>query len=162
MCVDGLVAHGDVVKASIGEENANQVQSLYGFEVSAMTGADKPRSIRVALNSARVLTLVVDEAVNGLARDFANWGNARLVKNDGEVVYLSDLPNKSSQGIPFDRTTILLDQSPKWMDHGVELKATYGEATVPLAFSYLDQLGFNLMTKRPVLRSYMRVVDSKP
>ncbi len=162
VCVDGLVAHGDVVKASIGEENASQVQSLYGFEVSAMTGADKPRSIRVALNSARVLTLVVDEAVNGLARDFANWGNARLVKNDGEVVYLSDLPNKSSQGIPFDRTTILLDQSPKWMDHGVELKATYGEATVPLAFSYLDQLGFNLMTKRPVLRSYMRVVDLKP
>ena len=162
VCVDGLVAHGDVVKASIGEENANQVQSLYGFEVSAMTGADKPRSIRVALNSARVLTLVVDEAVNGLARDFANWGNARLVKNDGEVVYLSDLPNKSSQGIPFDRTTILLDQSAKWMDHGVELKATYGEATVPLVFSYLDQLGFNLMTKRPVLRSYMRVVDSKP
>ena len=75
---------------------------------------------------------------------------------------MSDLPNKSSQGIPFDRTTILLDQSPKWMDHGVELKATYGEATVPLAFSYLDQLGFNLMTKRPVLRSYMRVVDLKP
>ena len=157
VCVDGMLAHGDVVKASIGEENAGQVQSLYGFEVSAISGAEPARSIRVDVAGARLLTLVVDEAVNGLAKDYANWGNARLTKPEGAVVYLSDLPDHSEAGLPIEHVELLTTDVVAQEQDRVLLKAVQGEAKVPVVFSFLDSLGSDLRKQRPVLRSYVNV-----
>lgn len=157
VCADGKVVHGDVVKSSIGENNAGQVQSLYGFEVTAMTGKDPARSIRVDISGARLLTLVVDEAVNGLSKDYANWADARLVKADGTVIYLSDLPNDSQKGIPFENAVIELTQVERIAKDKMVFAASFGGKQVSLVYSFLDTLGYDLMKNRPVLRSYSKI-----
>ena len=152
VCADGKVVHGDVVKASIGEKNEGQVQSLYGFEVTAMSGRDPAKSILVDVADAKLLTLVVDEAVNGLAKDYANWAEARLTKKDGTVVYLSDLPNDQDKGIPFDQLEIDKGNVHSVVSERVVFGVSVGGKDVPVVFSFLDSLGYDLMKNRPVLR----------
>jgi len=43
-----------------------------------MVGTDEARSLRVDVSGAQELRLVVDDAVNGQAKDYADWANARL------------------------------------------------------------------------------------
>ena len=160
VCADGKVVHGDVVKASIGEKNEGQVQSLYGFEVTAMSGRDPARSILVDVTDAKLLTLVVDEAVNGLAKDYANWAEARLIKKDGTVVYLSDLPNDRAKGIPFDQLEIDEENVHSVAKERVVFGVSIGGKDVPVVFSFLDSLGYDLMKNRPVLRSYVKTSDN--
>ncbi|MAX22746.1 MAG: hypothetical protein CMJ60_11360, partial [Planctomycetaceae bacterium] len=160
VCADGKVIHGDVVKASIGEKNEGQVQSLYGFEVTAMSGKDPAKSILVDVSDAKLLTLVVDEAVNGLAKDYANWAEARLTKKDGTVVYLSDLPNDQDKGIPFDQLEIDKGNVHSVASERVVFGVSVGGKDVPVVFSFLDSLGYDLMKNRPVLRSYVKTSDN--
>jgi hypothetical protein len=160
VCVNGLVAHGDVVKASIGEDNRGQVQSLYGFEVSAMTGRDPARSISVKVKDAQVLRLVVDEAVNGLAKDYANWAAARLIRSDGSVVYLSELPDDRKSRLPVDQLVITTKpDSPLRArpDGTVALPGRLQGSGIHVHFNYLADLGYSLMKYRPVLHSWLRV-----
>ena len=160
VCADGKVVHGDVVKASIGEKNEGQVQSLYGFEVTAMSGRDPAKSILVDVTDTKLLTLVVDEAVNGLAKDYANWAEARLIKKDGTVVYLSDLPNDRAKGIPFDQLEIDEENVHSVAKERVVFGVSIGGKDVPVVFSFLDSLGYDLMKNRPVLRSYVKTSDN--
>ena len=142
------------------ENNEGQVQSLYGFEVTAMSGRDPARSIQVNVADAKLLTLVVDEAVNGLAKDYANWAGARLIKEDGTVVYLSDLPNDRDKGIPFDQLEIDEENVQNIAKERVVFGVSIGGKDVPVVFSFLDSLGYDLMKNRPVLRSYVKTSDN--
>ena len=160
VCVDRLVAHGDVVKASIGKSDNGQVQSLYGFEVNAMTGRDPARSIRVKVKDALSMRLVVDEAVNGLAKDHAVWANARLIRADGSVVFLSDLPDDRKLGLPIDRVAIFTNSiRSRKTDYNVSLAAKLADVDLQCHFSYLADLGYSLIKRRPVLHSWMRVAQ---
>ena len=122
-----------------------------------MTGTEPAKSIRVDISKARLLTLVVDEAVNGLLDDYANWADARLITRDGTVVYLSDLPNDSEKSIPFDNASVDTSKVRSIENDRVVFDVTVGGKGVPLVFSFLDALGYDLVKERPVLRSYVKI-----
>ncbi len=173
VCVDGLVRHGDVVKASIGEESQGQVATLYGFNVMARTGKDPAQSLRIDVTKAQVLRLVVDDAVNGQDKDYADWGDARLISADGTVTYLSDLPDDRAEGLPWDWTAVRLTEWPHdaVADGGPEvgqsaadvvLTGMWDTRQVPVGFSFLSALGDELIRHRPVLRSWIKLDPEKP
>ena len=114
----------------------------------------------VNVADAKLLTLVVDEAVNGLAKDYANWAGARLIKEDGTVVYLSDLPNDRDKGIPFEQLEIDEENVQNIAKERVVFGVSIGGKDVPVVFSFLDSLGYDLMKNRPVLRSYVNTSDN--
>ena len=124
-----------------------------------MSGRDPARTILVDVADAKLLTLVVDEAVNGLAKDYANWAEARLIKEDGTVVYLSDLPNDQAKGIPFDQLEIDEENLQRVTTERVTFGVSVGGKDVPVVFSFLDSLGYDLLKNRPVLRSYVKTLD---
>ncbi len=53
--------------------------------------ARKPRKVSVSLKNARELKLIVDDAGDGYGNDHADWADAKLVRADGSVLYLSDV-----------------------------------------------------------------------
>ncbi len=159
VCVDGAVRAGDVVKTSISANDSTMVEALYGFQTSAMTGKDEAKTIQVSVEGAQVLRLCVADGVNGQECDYGDWGNARLVKADGTIVYLSDLSDDTTAGLPWDWGTIQLKETPEsGTDPKVAslcYKTEKGEA--PARFNYLADLGYSLIKHRPVLNSYMKV-----
>jgi len=58
----------------------------------------KPHPINVPLGAAKELKLVVTDGGNGFGKDHADWAEARLVRADGSVVYLSDV-TETTQGV---------------------------------------------------------------
>ncbi|HTD93645.1 MAG TPA: NPCBM/NEW2 domain-containing protein [Chitinophagaceae bacterium] len=160
VCVDGLVKAGTLVTANTSAGGAADVKSIYGFNVSAATGKDDSRSIRVGITGAQVLRLVVDDAVNGFANDYADWANARLIREDGTAVYLSDLPDDRRYGSILDRGKIRLEEMP---DRGqatgiVSLAyAVPGQPLQPIRLNYLADLGYSLIAGRPVLKSWIKL-----
>lgn len=160
VCVDGVVKAGTVVAAGTDNEAGTNVEALYGFNVSAATGKDEATSIRVNTENAQVLRLVVDDAVNGFENDYADWADARLIKADGSVVYLSDLPDQRKTGSPLDWGKVKLEEIA---DHGQPgnvvslLFKMPGQKPVPIRFNCLADLGYSLISKRPVLDSWIRV-----
>jgi hypothetical protein len=134
------------------------VETLYGFAVSAMTGKDESRSIRVNVQGAEEIRLVVDDAVNGQKSDFADWADARFIKADGSAVYLSDLPDERNLGLPCDSVTVELteakDQVPR--NGVVSLVGKLDGKDTAVNFNYLSDLGGELIRHRPVLTSWLR------
>ena len=55
----------------------------------------KPHPISVALGGAKHLKLVVTDGGNGFGLDHADWADAKLVRADGSVVYLSDVTGET-------------------------------------------------------------------
>lgn len=158
VCVDGVARAGDVVKTGISQGDSNMVVALYGFQTSAMTGKEEAKTIQVKVEGAQALRLCVDDGVNGLDKDYADWGNARLVKADGTVVYLGDLPNDRKLGLPWDWGTVrLTEMAGESADPKVTAlcyKTEKGEAAA--RFNYLADLGYSLIKRRPVLNTYMK------
>lgn len=156
-CVDGLVRQADPSRATSGGKQEGMVETIYGFAVSAMTGKDAPRSIRILLDGAEELRLSVDEAVNGLKDDCADWADARLVRADGSAVYLSDLPDERKLGLPSDWVAVTLSESPAMPRQagGLALLGKIDGQTVPVHFSFLAPLGSDLVRHRPVLVSWI-------
>jgi len=156
VCVDGLVKAGSIVDANIG---TGGTQALYGFKVSAMTGKDTAKTLAVDVTNAKVLRLCVDEAVDGEVNDVADWGNARLIKADGTDVYLSDLPDDRTLGLPWDYGNVNLVQiDADKSSNIVTMNYHLGQTVVPIHFNYLADLGYGLIAKRPVLNTYMNVL----
>jgi hypothetical protein len=158
VCVDGVVKYGDIIRANVGGDGKGMVETLYGFAVSAMTGKDESRSIRVNVQGAEEIRLVVDDAVNGQKSDFADWADARFIKADGSVVYLSDLPDERNLGLPCDSVTVELteakDQVPR--NGVVSLVGKLEGKDTAVNFNYLSDLGGELIRHRPVLTSWLR------
>jgi len=161
VCVDGLLMSGDSVKMSMSkdEESSASQLALYGFQSTAMTGKDAARTVQVSVAGAQVLRLCVDNGVYGLKDNYATWGDARLIKADGSVVYLSDLPDDRNLGLPWDWGVLQLNEaSSKVQDpHIATLTYKTEDGEVPVHFNYLAELGDNLIKHRPVLNSYMKV-----
>lgn len=158
VCVDGVVCAGDVVKTGIGQIDANVVTALYGFQTAAMTGKEEAKTIQVRVEGSQVLRLCVDDGVNGLDKDYADWGNARLFRTNGSVVYLSDLPDDRKLGLPWDWGAVRLkERAGESGDPKVTTlwyKTEKGD--VPARFNYLADLGYSLIKHRPVLSTYMK------
>jgi hypothetical protein len=163
VCVDGLVRQADASRASSGSKQEGMVESLYGFSVAAMTGKDEARSVRVALDGAEELRLVADEAVDGLDKDFADWADARLIRANGSVVYLSDLPDEQKLGIPSDWVAVELAETPDAAANPGSL-ALVGKTdvqTAPVYLNFLAPLGGDLARHRPTLVSWLRPAPAR-
>ncbi len=157
-CVDGVVKGGQESKASIGgASDENMVEALYGFQVASMSGTVPAKTIRLDVSGAKSLRLIVDDAVNGLEDDVADWGDARLVKEDGTVVYLSDLPDNRAEGMPSNWGVVTLKPVEPEKDGVVALEYQIDGKTYPVRFHYLADLGHGLIAHRPVLRNYLQV-----
>jgi len=161
VCVDGLLMSGDAVEVSMAKDGdgASTQASLYGFQSSAITGADPARTIRVDVEGAQVLRLCVDNGVFGFKDNYANWGGARLLRADGSEVYLSDLPDDREAGQPWDWGMLQLQEvNDPTQEPGIvtlAYKTETGER--PVRMNYLADLGYSLIERRPVLMSYMKV-----
>lgn len=105
------------------------------------------------VKDAQVLRLVVDEAVNGLAKDYANWADARLVRANGDIVYLSDLPDDSELGLAWDHITLRLEEADAtgFDDGRVSFSGRLDDQPVVTHFNFLAHLGDDLIDRRPVL-----------
>ena len=159
VCVDGVVKSGEVVRAGMAKDNDDMVETLYGFQVAAMTSKDAAKTIRLNVENATVLRLCVDDGVNGLRNDYADWADARLIKADGTVVYLSDLPDDRKQGVPLDWGKVVLEEvdDSGQSDNVVSLAYKFKDQTVPIRFNCLSDLGYSLISHRPVLSSYVKI-----
>ncbi len=153
-CVDGMTTSGPAAPPA-GE--GSLVESLYGFSVAALDGRAPAQQVKLDLRDARVLRLIVDDGVNGLKEDVANWADAHLARADGTKVYLSDLPDDREEGMPWDWGQVRLERLEDDKDGVVTLKYEVDGATHPIRFNYLADLGYGLMAQRPVLRSYFKV-----
>lgn len=146
VCVDGTMVYG------------------YGYDV--IYGKDQPRAIDINVVGAQEIRLCVDDAVVGgdigggaAMNDYADWGDARLVKLDDSEVYLSDLPDDRALGIPSESGKVRLVEIDRDKGDGI---VTLGyrrtaEELVPIKFSYLADLGYALLGNRPVLRSFLKM-----
>jgi len=125
----------------------------------AMDGNAPAQTIRVSVSGAKTLRLVVDDGIGGLADDCADWAGARLVKADGTVVCLSDLPDDTVFGMPWDWGVVELTKAEGAAPQSnvVTLQYRIGDQLYPMAFNYLADLGYTLIEKRPVLQSYLKV-----
>ncbi len=59
-------------------------------------GGEAPVAVEVDLTGVRALTLAVEDAGDGISYDQADWGDARLVAEDGTSVRLADIVRQSS------------------------------------------------------------------
>jgi DUF1680 family protein len=158
ICVDGVVKEGSEVRVSATQEGEGSVSALYGFNVVSVTGKMEAKSVLVNVENAQTLRLVVDDAVNGLKNDYADWADARLVKADGTEVYLSDLPDDRKLGLPWDWGTVKLKEMDENKDDRiVTLTYEIDGRMVPVRFNYLADLGYTLIKHRPVLYNWMKV-----
>lgn len=158
VCVDGVVKAGTSVAATTNENSAQLIPALYGFKTTAATGKDTARPIRVNVANAWSLRLVVDDAVNGLAQDYANWAGACLVKNDGTKVYLTDLPDLRHSGGPLDYGKVDLREIQDTMGSAKIVSLAFFAPGLPqqtIRFNYLGDLGDSLILHRPVLNSWI-------
>lgn len=64
-------------------------QTLWQSDV--MRGAQEGVPVDVALDGAKRFVLFIDDGGDGISCDQANWADAKVVYEDGETVYLSDL-----------------------------------------------------------------------
>jgi len=120
-------------------------------------GSDAAIAVDIDVLNAQVLRLVVDDAVDGATNDCADWADARLTRPDDSVVYLSDLPDDRTSGLPWDFGKVRLVESGR--DKGgsiVTLGYRMPEGFVPIKFNYLADLGYSLIGHRPVLNSFMK------
>ncbi|MBQ9813202.1 MAG: alpha-galactosidase [Thermoguttaceae bacterium] len=72
------------------------------FRSDVLRGAEPGVPIDVALEGATSFSTIVDDAGDGISCDQADWADARVELEDGEVLYLSDLPIVDRQ--VYDRT----------------------------------------------------------
>ena len=69
-----------------------QVDGREVLHTEVMRPGDPARPVDIALNGARALRLIVDDAGDGHGGDWGDWADARLVSTrTGDVLYLSDL-----------------------------------------------------------------------
>ncbi len=59
--------------------------------------AKKPHKVSVSVKDARELKLIVDDGGDGFGNDHADWADARLVRADGSVLYLSDISDETPE-----------------------------------------------------------------
>jgi len=160
VCVDGVVKEGSEVRASAAKGGEGSVPALYGFNVISVTGKMEAKSILVNVENAQTLRLVVDDAVNGLKNDYADWADARLVKADGTILYLSDLPDDRKLGLPLDWGKVKLQEINETGQPKNVVSLSYdleGQKNIPIRFNYLSDLGYSLIQHRPVLNSWIKV-----
>lgn len=158
VCVDGVQKIATLSKASTIDGGEGTTEAIYGFNVTAVTGKDEAKLFKVNVENAQSIRLVVDDAVNGLTKDYADWADAKLIKKDGSVVYLSDLPDNRLLGMPWSWGKVKINKAVSVEEGGVTvLEYNIGKKTVPLKFNYLADLGYDLINNRPVLNTYMSV-----
>lgn len=98
----------DTFEADIGVDNEVGKMGTITFEVwidghksyesGLMYGAGPAKHIKIAVNDAKQLRLIVTDGCDNIDYDHADWANARLMKPDGTIVYLSELtPIKARQ-----------------------------------------------------------------
>ena len=160
VCVDGMVERDHTAKPEAAAPgDGGWVDSIFGSFDVAMDGNAPAQTIRVNVSGAKTLRLVVDDGIGGLADDCADWGDARLVKMDGTVVHLSDLPDDTALGMPWDWGVVELMAKAEGaapQSNVVTLQYRIGDQLYPMAFNYLADLGYTLIEKRPVLQSYLK------
>ena len=155
VCVDGAMRMTDAVKVGVQASEGASTPALYGFMVASVTGKEPAKTIRVNVENAQVLRLAVDEALNGAVKDYADWAEARLIRADGSVVYLSDLPDDRKLGLPQNGLRLAMKEAAGGgSDTGLKLQCALGEKPVVAEFDYLADLGYGLIKHRPVLFSY--------
>jgi hypothetical protein len=161
VCVDGAVKPVDRLRIFADEKGKDEVVDK--VSLSLMTGKDDPRSIRVDVQGAQEIRLVVDEALRGLKDDYADWADARLISADNQVVYLSDLPDERTLGLPCDWLDINVEQlKNETLDGGpILLSAKVDGKTVPVYFNCLSDLGTELIQHRPVLVSWLHAAPER-
>jgi len=79
------------------------------FRSPVMRGSDPAQGLRVPLDGATDLTLLVEDGGDGPACDVSDWGEARVTLTDGTVVWLDELPvlrspSEPSADLPFSFT----------------------------------------------------------
>ena len=57
----------------------------------------KAHDVSVSLKGAKQLRLIVNDAGDGYGNDHCDWADARLVRADGSVLYLSDVTDNSKE-----------------------------------------------------------------
>ena len=161
ICVDSYKKMLDVVDGNFIKPDGSIGTSVYGEYADTLKGKGSPLSVRVNVENAQILRLVVDEFVTTrLANDYADWADARLIKDDNTVIYLSNLPDDRHLGMPWDWGKVVLEEvnDSDQPDNVVSLRYDLnGRKSVPIRFNYLADLGYSLIQNRPVLCSYFNV-----
>ncbi len=59
--------------------------------------ATRPHKVSLSVKGAKELKLIVNDAGDGNGNDHANWSDAKLIKADGSVLYLSDVTDDTPE-----------------------------------------------------------------
>ena len=79
------------------EEDARVVQIVHSGKV--LRGGEAAETVDVALDGVEEIELVVRDGGDGSEYDHADWGEAKLVRKDGSIVFLDTLtPLRATQG----------------------------------------------------------------
>ncbi|MEK7399200.1 MAG: NPCBM/NEW2 domain-containing protein, partial [Candidatus Poribacteria bacterium] len=92
------------LSAQIGVDNNERTQGGIGSVTFSVTfnekeiyrskvfhGGQEPEKIKVDVNNANFLDLLVDDAGDGPACDHANWADAKIVTASGKTLYLDEM-----------------------------------------------------------------------
>lgn len=115
---------------------------------------------KVNVENSEVLRLVVDDALNGLSNDYADWADACLIREDGSIVYLSNLPDDRKMGTAIDWGKVKLKEIADASQTENVVSLVYivpGQKPVPRRFNYLADLVYSLIEKRPILNSWIKI-----
>jgi hypothetical protein len=95
--IAGTSSGGSYSYWPIAYERSCKVVVTQDPEITRQRAEDlKPHPISVPLGGAKRLRLVVTDGGNGFGLDHADWADAKLVRADGTVVYLSDVTAQSA------------------------------------------------------------------
>jgi NPCBM/NEW2 domain/Peptidase M60, enhancin and enhancin-like len=76
------------------------------FQSGKLTGKDIARRIKLSVAGIKKLRLIVGDAGDGHSSDWADWADAKLIRKDGGVTFLSDIKPvkaKAERGMKIDR-----------------------------------------------------------
>nr|MBC8443166.1 NPCBM/NEW2 domain-containing protein [PVC group bacterium] len=79
-----------------------EVQDREAFRSGVCRGSDDPLSVRVDLHGATEFTLRVLDAGDGPSHDHADWADAQVTFEDGERVYLDEMPSVAASTLATD------------------------------------------------------------
>ncbi len=97
----GLDRNVDHTAASVTMHVSTDGKDL--FQTSILRPDGEMQAIDVAIGGANSFDLVVNDGGDGRGWDQADWADARVILQDGTVLWLDDLANQASpgQGVPF-------------------------------------------------------------
>eukprot|EP01029_Cantina_marsupialis_P006627 TRINITY_DN1732_c0_g5_i3.p1 TRINITY_DN1732_c0_g5~~TRINITY_DN1732_c0_g5_i3.p1 ORF type:complete len:1331 (+),score=239.19 TRINITY_DN1732_c0_g5_i3:41155-45147(+) len=127
-------------------ESKNKIRSVLGeqfpYQSNVFKKASKPEKISVDITGVETLVLVTNGTADGKIQDHAVWADAKLIKANGEAVYLDELPfhtATSEVGRPVKNRTLSKSKitlKRKTYEHGIFLHAN-GEVSFKLDKKYV-------------------------